>query len=92
MDAVADRADDFVQVDRSSEQAKGLAVGRAVQQMVKRSLQVGHRAAGLGDKVPAGYDNDDSARPTSSRNSKTASSGRGRPVRLASQSNSGVQI
>src|SRR5580698_1663173 len=60
MDAIADGADDVVQVDRSSKQANRLAVGRAVQQMVKRSLQVGHRAAGLGDNVAAGYDNDES--------------------------------
>ena len=60
MDAVAEGADDFVQVDRSSEQANGLAVGCAVQQMIKRSLQVGHRAAGLGDKVAAGNGNDES--------------------------------
>ena len=60
MDAIANAANGFVQVDRSSEQANGLTVGRAVQQMIKRSLQVGHRAAGLGDKVAAGDRNGES--------------------------------
>ena len=61
MDAVANGAGDAVQVDRSPEQAKWFAVGGAVQQMVKRSLQVGHRAADLGDKMPAGNGNGNSS-------------------------------
>ena len=60
MDAVANGAGDAVQVDRSPEQAKWFAVGGAVQQTIKCSLQVGHRAAGLGDKVSAGNGNGDS--------------------------------
>ena len=60
MDAIANAANGFVQVDRSSEQANGLTVCRAVQQTIKRSLQVGYRAAGLGDKVAAGDRNGES--------------------------------
>ena len=54
MDAVADGAGDAVQVERSPEYPNGLSVGGAVQQMIKRSLKVGHRAADLGDKMPSG--------------------------------------
>ena len=53
MDAVANGAGDAVHVDRSSEHPNRLAVGGAVQQMVKRSLQVSHRAADLDNKMPA---------------------------------------
>ena len=60
MDAIANAVNGFVQVDRSSEQANGLTVCRAVQQTIKRSLQVGYRAAGLGDKMAAGDRNGES--------------------------------
>ena len=60
MDAVADGAGKIVYVDRLPKQAERLAVGYAVQQTSERSLQVGHRAADLGDKVPAGNGNGES--------------------------------
>ena len=47
------RAMPFKSIGRPNRRS-GLAVGGAVQQMIKRSLQVGHRAAGLGDKMPSG--------------------------------------
>ena len=58
MDAVANGAGDPVQVDLSPEHPNRLSVSGAVQQMVKRSLQISHRAADLGNKMPTGNGND----------------------------------